>query len=45
MSLFCQAAVYLMLARPAVIQSQAFATITIKSARSGRTQHSHASPT
>ena len=34
MSLFCQAAVYLMLALPAVAQSQAFATITIKPARS-----------
>jgi uncharacterized protein (TIGR03435 family) len=34
MSLFCQAAVYVMLALPAVAQSQAFATITIKPARS-----------
>ena len=34
MSLFRQAAVYLMLALPAVAQSQAFATITIKPARS-----------
>ena len=34
MSLFCQAAVYLMLTLPAVAQSQAFATITIKVARS-----------
>jgi uncharacterized protein (TIGR03435 family) len=34
MSLFCQAAVYLLLALPAIVQSQAFATITIKTARS-----------
>jgi uncharacterized protein (TIGR03435 family) len=34
MSLFCQAAVYLMLALPAVAQPQAFATITIKPAGS-----------
>src|SRR4030095_5960028 len=33
MSLLCQAAVYLLLALPAVAQSQAFATITIKPAR------------
>jgi uncharacterized protein (TIGR03435 family) len=34
MSVFCQAAVYLLLALPAIAQSQAFATITIKPARS-----------
>src|SRR5678810_352083 len=34
MSLFCQAAVYLLLALPAVAQSQAFGTIAIKPARS-----------
>jgi uncharacterized protein (TIGR03435 family) len=34
MSLFCRVTVYLMLALPAVAQSQAFATITIKPARS-----------
>ena len=34
MSSFCKAAVYLMLALPAVAQSQAFATTTIKPARS-----------
>lgn len=35
MSVFCQAVVYLLVALPAVAQSQAFATITIKPARSG----------
>jgi len=34
MSLFCQAAVYLMLVQPALAQSQAFVSITIKPARS-----------
>src|SRR4026207_1335696 len=34
MSLFCQAAVYLLLALTAVVQSQAFATISVKPARS-----------
>jgi uncharacterized protein (TIGR03435 family) len=34
MSVFCQAVTYLLLALPAVAQSQAFATITIKPARS-----------
>ena len=34
MSVFCQAVVYLLLALPAVAQSQAFARITIKPARS-----------
>ena len=34
MSVFCQAVVYLLVALPAVAQSQAFATITIKPARS-----------
>jgi uncharacterized protein (TIGR03435 family) len=34
MSVFCRAAVYLLLALPAVAQSQSFATITIKPARS-----------
>src|SRR5438067_2532409 len=34
MSLFCQAVVCLLVALPAVAQSQAFATITIKPARS-----------
>ncbi len=34
MSVFCQAIVYLLVASPAVAQSQAFATITIKPARS-----------
>ena len=34
MSVFCKAVVYLLLALPAVAQSQAFATITIKPARS-----------
>jgi uncharacterized protein (TIGR03435 family) len=34
MSVFCQAVVYLLLALPAIAQSQAFATITIKPARS-----------
>ena len=34
MSLFCQAVVYLLVALPAVAQAQAFATITIKPARS-----------
>ena len=34
MSVSCQAAVYLLVALPAVAQSQAFATITIKPARS-----------
>jgi uncharacterized protein (TIGR03435 family) len=34
MSVFCQAFVYLLLALPAVAQSQSFATITIKPARS-----------
>src|SRR6266699_758236 len=34
MSVFCQADVYLLVALPAVAQSQAFATITIKPARS-----------
>ena len=34
MSVFCQVAVYLLLALPAVAQSQSFATITIKPARS-----------
>ena len=34
MSQFCQAVVYLLVALPAVAQSQAFATITIKAARS-----------
>ncbi len=34
MSVFCQAAVYVLMALPAVAQSQAFATITIKPARS-----------
>jgi len=38
MSLPCQAAVYLLLALPAVAQSQAFATITIKPARSADTR-------
>jgi uncharacterized protein (TIGR03435 family) len=32
--LFCQAVVYLLVALPAVAQSQAFATITIKATRS-----------
>ncbi|HXS97845.1 MAG TPA: TIGR03435 family protein [Candidatus Limnocylindrales bacterium] len=35
MSVFCQAVVYLTVAVPAVAQSQAFATTTIKPARSG----------
>jgi len=34
MSVFCQAIVYLLVASPAVAQSQAFATITIKPAHS-----------
>lgn len=34
MSMFCQAVVYLLVVLPAVAQSQAFATITIKAARS-----------
>src|SRR5258708_5667373 len=34
MCMFCQAVVYLLVALPAVVQSQAFATITIKPARS-----------
>src|SRR5258708_3447866 len=34
MSLFCQAVVYLLVALPAIAQSQAFATITITPARS-----------
>ena len=34
MSAFCQAVVYLLVALPAVAQSQAFATITIEPARS-----------
>jgi uncharacterized protein (TIGR03435 family) len=34
MSVFCQAVVYLLVALPAIAQSQAFATITIKPARS-----------
>jgi hypothetical protein len=34
MSAFCQAVVYLLVALPAVAQSQAFATITIKPSRS-----------
>src|SRR5260370_30175097 len=34
MSVFCQAVVYLLVAMPSVAQSQAFATITIKPARS-----------
>jgi len=34
MSMFCQAVVYLLVALPAIAQSQAFATITIKPARS-----------
>jgi len=34
MSAFCQAVVYLLVSLPAVAQSQAFATITIKPARS-----------
>src|SRR5579864_6039500 len=34
MSVFCQAVVYLLVALPAVAQSQAFATISIKPARS-----------
>ena len=34
MSVFCQAVVYLLVALPAVAQSQAFATIAIKPARS-----------
>ena len=34
MSVFCQAVVYVLVALPAVGQSQAFATITIKPARS-----------
>src|SRR5436309_16041718 len=34
MSVFCQAIVYLLVASPAVAQSQAFATITIKPASS-----------
>jgi uncharacterized protein (TIGR03435 family) len=34
MSVFCRAAVYVLLALPAVAQSQSFATITIKPARS-----------
>jgi hypothetical protein len=34
MSVFCQTVVYLLVALPAVAQSQAFATITIKPARS-----------
>ena len=38
MSAFCQAAIYLLLALPAVAQSQAFATITIKPARSADTR-------
>ena len=38
MSLFCQAFVYLLVALPAVAQSQAFATITIKPARSAETR-------
>jgi uncharacterized protein (TIGR03435 family) len=33
LSVFCQAAVYLLVALPAIAQSQAFATITIKPAR------------
>jgi len=40
MSSFCQAAVYLMLALPAVAQSQAFATITIKPVRSADASNS-----
>src|ERR1035441_686702 len=34
MSVFCRSVVYLLVALPAVAQSQAFATITIKPARS-----------
>jgi hypothetical protein len=41
MSVFCQALVYLLVALPAVAQSQAFATITIKPARSVDPRSAH----
>src|SRR5580693_7036184 len=41
MSVFCQAVVYLLVALPAVAQSQAFATITIKPARSAAPRNAH----
>src|SRR6266542_238876 len=41
MSLFCQTLVYLLVALPAVAQSQAFATITIKPARSANPRDAH----
>jgi hypothetical protein len=42
MSMFCQAVVYLLVALPAIAQSQAFATITIKPARSTDPRKAHA---
>jgi len=41
MSVFCMAVVYLLVAWPAVAQSQAFATITIKAARSVAPRNAH----
>lgn len=41
MSLFCQAVVYLLVASPAVAQSQAFAKITIRPARSADPGNTH----
>jgi hypothetical protein len=41
MSVFCQAVVYLLVALPAVAQSEAFATITIKPARSADPRNAH----
>ena len=41
MSVFCPTVVYLLVALPAVAQSQAFATITIKTARSADARIAH----
>jgi len=41
MSVFCQALIYLLVALPAVAQSQAFAMITIKPARSAAPRNAH----
>jgi uncharacterized protein (TIGR03435 family) len=41
MSVFCQPLVYVLVALPAVAQSQAFATITIKPARSVDPRNAH----
>src|SRR5579862_7419228 len=41
MSVFCQALIYLLVALPAVAQSQAFAMITIKPARSADPRNAH----